>query len=113
MTNPLFLYSAGSAIIAIIAMIILLKTFPGFFGLNPARSSQATEAEPRMPVAYLSGIVTQNPDQSGEIVAAIMAAISAVRGPSAGAFRIASMSPSQGSDGFNTPAWGHIDRLVR
>ncbi len=114
MTNPLFLYCIGGVLAAVILMTVLLKAFPAFFGLRSARGGRAAaEQAPRVPGTSLSGIIAQNPDHDGEIVAAIMAAIAAARGPYAGAFRIASMNPSQSSDGFNTPAWGHIDRFVR
>lgn len=71
------------------------------------------EATPKAPVGSLSGIISKNPEHSEEIVAVIMAAISAARGRDSGSFRIASISPSQTVEGFNTPAWGHVDRLVR
>ena len=42
----------------------------------------------------------------GAVVAAIVAAVSAASGVPAASLRIASIERS----GFNTPAWGHIDR---
>lgn len=50
---------------------------------------------------------------SGDIVAAITAAIAAASGMSPSAFRIASISSPEYGGGFNTPIWGRVERLTR
>jgi len=114
MTNPSFIYVAVSVIVALILMTLLLKLFPSYFGIaSLSRKRFGREPAPRVPVGALSGIITKNSGQSEEVVAVIMAAITAARGRDSGAFRIASINPSQTVEGFNTPAWGHVDRLGR
>lgn len=54
------------------------------------------------------------PGISGEVVAAITAALAAASGVSAQSIRIAAISPSQGyGAGINTPVWGMVERLRR
>jgi hypothetical protein len=51
----------------------------------------------------------------GELVAVIAAAVSAASGRDAGSFRILGIRPAAGPSahtGFNTPAWGHVDRFL-
>lgn len=49
-----------------------------------------------------------------ELVAVLSAAIAAASGQSTGSFRIAAIEPAQGnSASFNTPTWGHIERLKK
>jgi hypothetical protein len=56
-----------------------------------------------------------SPAADGQLVAVIAAAVAAASGMKPGEFRIAGVSPAEGasSSGFNTPIWGHVDRLYR
>jgi hypothetical protein len=52
----------------------------------------------------------------GELVAVIAAAVVAASGMEAGSFRVVALAPAVPSiaqRGFNTPAWGHVDRFSR
>jgi hypothetical protein len=50
----------------------------------------------------------------GELVAVIVAAVAAASGMAPGSFRVAGVEPAQyGASGFNTPVWGHADRIGR
>jgi hypothetical protein len=48
-----------------------------------------------------------------ELVAVIAAAISASSGMAPGSFRIAAIEAARTPGGFNTPIWGHADRIAR
>jgi Na+-transporting methylmalonyl-CoA/oxaloacetate decarboxylase gamma subunit len=71
----------------------------------------ATEAGATASSAALSRVGGSD----ARLVAVIAAAVSAARadgGAETGRFRIASVEPTAvAATGFNTPAWGHVDRL--
>jgi hypothetical protein len=47
-----------------------------------------------------------------ELIAVIAAAVAAVSGLGVNEFRVVGINRVDGSASFNTPIWGHIDRLV-
>jgi hypothetical protein len=52
----------------------------------------------------------------GELVAVIAAAVAAASGMEIGSFKVVGIEGPGGSfmqRGFNTPAWGHVDRFLR
>lgn len=92
----------GTVFVALIVLSLVLVLFRIFFAPKmEAVREQATA--PVVPAPAVSNGI------DGGIVAAIVAAIAAASGHAASDFRIASIEPV----GFNTPAWGHIDRLAR
>ncbi len=121
MTNPwlITVLGMGTVFLALIIMALVLKLFPLMFGIKlPGKESaalpaaRAKEAQLNAPRIFAQPV----PDSTAipaEVVAAICAAISAARGPDSGTYRIASVTYAQNNGSFNTPAWGHIDRLVR
>ena len=66
------------------------------------------EAEfPNIPTAQAE------PGIPSSLVAVIAAAIASETGRAPGTFRIASIAPTGCDSGFNTPAWGRVERLYR
>lgn len=92
----------GTVFVALIGLSFVLVLFRVIF----APKVEAVLVQASTPVtqapATASGI-------DGGIIAVIVAAIAAASGHAASDFRIASIEPV----GFNTPIWGHIDRLAR
>lgn len=128
MTNPwlITVLGMGTVFSALILISLTLTLFPVLFGQKPRQSGSGagkTVSGNPLPAqqaasslesgAVPSGMAIGDAGHSNELVAVITAAVVAARGPGAGAFRIVSVSSSAVSGGFNTPAWGHIDRLVR
>jgi hypothetical protein len=89
------------AYIAIAAALVLVGLVAARLGKGRAASLAVPEAGD--PPAALGP----------ELVAVIAAAVAAASGSAPGSFRIASIVPSESSGGFNTPVWGHADRLCR
>src|SRR5512133_240666 len=58
------------------------------------------------------GAKRQSGDEE-ELVAVIAAAISAASGMAPGSFRIAAIEAAGTQGEFNTPIWGHVDRIAR
>jgi hypothetical protein len=60
------------------------------------------------------GLSAERAPSDGALVAVITAAIVAANG-NMGSFRITGIEPTQDAarPGFNTPVWGHADRLAR
>lgn len=90
----------GTVFLCLFALVIMTTIFKGIF----AKASKAAQAAPKpapvpAPSARPAGV-------DGAIVAAIAAAVAAASGVPVSALRIASIERS----GFNTPAWGHVDR---
>ncbi len=127
MNKWLILFAGVSTVfIALIAIIGIIQLFHLIFGGRPvakknkkgaAKDAQggqdtvlAAQAAPKNPVAPSP----TTPAAAGtELVAVIAAAISAASGISTSAFRIASIQPAAGDQGFNTPVWGRIERFNR
>lgn len=96
----------GTVFIALIGLALLVSLFPLFFR-KPEKKVKD--------LAPLPSISSQAPAGAlgPELVAVIAAAVAAASGSAPGSFRIASIVPSASSGGFNTPVWGHADRLCR
>jgi hypothetical protein len=94
-----WLYAIGG--VALLALVLASRAL--------ARAGKASEeAEQALESLGPSG---------ADLVAIIAAAVAATGDMPAGSFRIASVepvyAPQAGAGGFNTPVWGHVDRLVR
>jgi hypothetical protein len=85
---------------------LLLVLLAGRLRAKPAGSRAAAESAPEPAAA-------PSPAFGPEIVAVVAAAVAASSGMAPGQFRIASVAASSGGGQFNTPVWGHVDRLVR
>ena len=99
----------GTVFLTLIFLALIVSLFPLFF-----RKPEKRRKDP----APLPSLSTQSaPAAAGaagpELVAVIAAAVAAASGSAPGSFRIASIARSESSGGFNTPAWGHADRLGR
>jgi len=83
-------------LIALVAMVSVFRIFFEGKARKPATAQQTTMAAPATP----RGV-------DAAVVAVIIAAIAASSGMAASSIRIASIEHS----GFNTPVWGHVDRV--
>lgn len=89
-----------SGLFIIMLIIMLFKVTLAPKGIGGRASPQ-----PATPLAQPQATAGLDP----VLVAVITAAIAAASGRPASSFRIASVE----ADGFNTPAWGYIDRVAR
>jgi len=98
----------GTVFLALIGLSFIVSLFPLIFkGAEKKRPDLA-------PLPSLSSVAQgPAPGLSPETVAVIMAAVSAASGLGPSQFRIAYAAPSPQAGGFNTPAWGHVDRFNR
>ena len=72
------------------------------------------EARPALEPQVQSTRPASEAGTDSRLVAVIAAAIAAASGSPLSSFRIASIEPaSSQAGGFNTPAWGYIDRVAR
>ncbi|HOX48028.1 MAG TPA: OadG family protein [Spirochaetales bacterium] len=101
----------GTVFLTLIFLALIVSLFPLFF-----RKPEKKRKDPA-PLPSLSSQAAPAAAPSGaagpELVAVIAAAVAAASGSAPGSFRIASIARSESSGGFNTPAWGHADRLGR
>jgi sodium pump decarboxylase gamma subunit len=97
---------AGTVFVNLIVLALILSQFSRVLGgvKKPAKAP-AVAASPVTPPAAASA-----PKADATLIAVITAAIAAASGQSAASFRIAKVEVA---GGFNTPAWGHVDRLSR
>lgn len=127
MHNKWMILVAGitTVFVALIGLILLVNILKMIFG---ARKQKVRKELAPLPEIH-SPAVTSKPGQaraggeakpSNDIVAAIVAAISAASGISPSQFRIASINPVGGTQdaagsagGFNTPVWGRVERFAR
>ncbi|HRW23416.1 MAG TPA: OadG family transporter subunit [Spirochaetia bacterium] len=91
----------GTVFLCLFALVVMVSVFKAIFVREP---KAAPKAEAPAAPAPTAPAVARGLD--GAVVAAIVAAVSAASGVPAASLRIASIERS----GFNTPAWGHIDR---
>ena len=90
----------GTVFVCLFALVIMTTIFKRIFTTTPKSAAPVVVAAPAAaPAARPAGV-------DGAVVAAIAAAIAAASGVPVSALRIASIERS----GFNTPAWGHVDR---
>jgi len=100
----------GTVFLALIALSLIVSLFPLFLRKPEKKRPEAA------PLPQISEPTVRAPAQGigPEIVAVIAAAVAASSGRAIDSFRIASVDAIPGrAGGFNTPAWGHVDRLVR
>jgi len=96
----------STVFLCLLSLVVMIGVFKFIFArqpkVKPAIAQAAASAAPvgAPPVAVAAR------GMDGSIVAAIVAAVAAASGVSASSLRIASIERS----GFNTPAWGHVDR---
>ncbi len=87
--------------------------------VNLLLSARALSRSGRKPAAEGEGeaapAARANPTMDTQLVAVIAAAVAASSGMAPGSFRVASVeaAPAGAAGGFNTPVWGHVDRLAR
>ncbi len=86
----------STVFLCLIALVAMVSVFKLFFGTKAAQVVPSAAAAPNHP----RGV-------DAAVVAVIIAAIAASSGVAASSIRIASIEHS----GFNTPVWGHIDRV--
>jgi sodium pump decarboxylase gamma subunit len=87
----------GTVFLVLLIMILVISLMKHFSGGSKKTVAAKTDTDPI-------------PAQTGnELVAVIAAAIAASMGTSVASFRIASIET--GSGGFNTPVWGHVNRI--
>jgi hypothetical protein len=97
------------AVAAAAVIVLFLVARSARARLRPASRAAA----PVGPAAAQGGPAASAGDQ---LVAVIAAAVSAASGMAPGSFRIVDLAPigaAVAQRGFNTPVWGHIDRLYR
>ncbi len=101
--NPTITVIAGMGTVfsVLTIMVFVIWISKHFIGDKNAAVPAPPADEPKAP--------KQVAGTDGALVAAITAAISVATGRSASTFRIAAIEPSSG--GFNTPVWGHVNRL--
>ncbi|MGO8693012.1 MAG: hypothetical protein ACLQMF_04990 [Rectinemataceae bacterium] len=90
---------------AVLVVLLMLRVGRRRTEAGPAKSGRSPEA-----AAPGAG---KAPDEDA-LVAVIAAAVAAARGDT-GSFRVTGVEPVQDAarPGFNTPVWGHADRLAR
>ena len=91
----------STVFLCLLSLVVMIGVFKFIFArqpkVKPAIAQAAANADPVS--AAPRGV-------DGSVVAAIVAAVAAASGVPASSLRIASIERS----GFNTPAWGHVDR---
>jgi len=110
----------GTVFLALIGLALIVSLFPLVFrkperkvkDVAPLPSITSTTAPVGAPVAAAASAQSVAGGQE-ELVAILTAAVAAASGMSASQFRITQVVQAQGAGGFNTPAWGYADRLVR
>jgi hypothetical protein len=92
----------------------------GISGIDAAKSAQALSA-----LALVVSLAqtfrkrggrTPHADAAlseGELIAVISAAVAAESGMAPDGFRIAGIRAAWKPDGFSTPIWGHVERIIR
>jgi Na+-transporting methylmalonyl-CoA/oxaloacetate decarboxylase gamma subunit len=90
---------AAAAIVAIVWLVTRM--------LRPAGGSPRKAAGTSAPAAAPPG-----GGIGPELVAVIAAAIAAESGLGINEFRVVGVNRAEGSGSFNTPVWGHVDRLA-
>lgn len=94
------LVGVGLAALAFLAVLYLLPTV----------ARLVRKVDPTLPGASASG---KPGEASPELIAVIAAAVAAASGMGVNEFRVVGVNRVEGSGGFNTPVWGHIDRFAR
>ncbi|MBL8965686.1 MAG: OadG family protein [Spirochaetaceae bacterium] len=99
----------GTVFIALIGLALVVSLFPVFF-----RKPEKKRVDPApLPELNSRSAPAVSSAVGPELVAVIAAAVAASSGMAPGSFCIASVAPAQSGGGFNTPVWGHVDRLSR
>ncbi len=96
----------GTVFITLIVLALILSQFSRVLGGVKKTAKAPASAAVAQPAAASA------PKAAGDsaLIAVITAAIAAASGQSPSSFRVASV---EAAGGFNTPAWGHVDRLSR
>ena len=90
-------------VVAVAALVLLV-----LFYLVPTVARLARRSRGRAGEAQ----VAAKGELSPELVAVISAAIAAASGMGVHEFRVVGVNRVDSSSSFNTPIWGHVDRLV-
>ena len=102
------------AVVAVAALFLFLAARSVLARGRKAASPQRRAAAKLSPGRGSAGAKGAGHPEGELLVAILTAAVSAASGMGRGTFRLAGITPargSSGSSGFNTPAWGHVDRL--
>jgi sodium pump decarboxylase gamma subunit len=99
---------AGTVFVTLIVLALILSQFSRVLG--GVRKPAKAPAVAASPVTQPSAASAPKVGADATLIAVITAAIAAASGQSAASFRIAKVEVA---GGFNTPAWGHVDRLSR
>lgn len=91
----------STVFLCLFSLVVMIGIFKFIFARQPKVKPAIAQAAAS---AALEGAIPRGID--GSVVAAIVAAVAAASGVPASSLRIASIERS----GFNTPAWGHVDR---
>ncbi len=97
-------------LVTVFLCLIFLVAMVSFFKkvFTPGSKKQSHK-HGNTPVSVQKAVEKASGGTDNNLVAVIAAAISAASGAPVSSFRIASIEYS----GFNTPAWGHVDRAGR
>jgi hypothetical protein len=90
-----------------LALLVSLSLALSRRGSRPQRAGEGA------PKARSSSSEPNDESREEEIVAVIAAAVAAASGMTPGSYRIAGIEASGAQGGFNTPVWGHADRITR
>lgn len=106
MSDPLIeILTLALAAVAIIVVLALASN------LSRLRKRLAKAGISLDEVEGVSGAETAG-NLSPELIAVITAAIAAASGLGMNEFRVVGVNRVEGSGSWNTPIWGHIDRLI-
>jgi hypothetical protein len=95
-----------AVVACLVAIFLIARSFSGRRERGGDEESGGTAAPASAPMGAGA--------PEGELVAVIAAAVAAASGMAPGSFRVAGVEPAQyGASGFNTPVWGHADRIGR
>jgi hypothetical protein len=87
-----------------VALLVLLYLVP-----TVARLARRIPGKGRVDEASVA--TAGGGDLSPELVAILAAAVAAASGMGVNEFRVVGVNRVDGSSSFNTPIWGHVDRL--
>lgn len=94
----------STVFLCLLSLVVMIGVFKFIFARQPKVKPAMAQAAAN---AAREGAAPAAPrGVDGSVVAAIVAAVAAASGVPASSLRIASIERS----GFNTPAWGHVDR---
>jgi hypothetical protein len=100
----------NETVLEIVTVCLAALAFVGILYLLPM-VSRLRKRLTRAGIAEDSGDAAPG-DLSPELIAVIAAAVAAASGMGTNEFRVVGVNRVEGSGSWNTPIWGHIDRLT-